>query len=112
MIDRHPLVVVRCAGDGDVVAAVDFARENELDLAIRGGGHSVPGFGTCDDGVVIDLAGMRGVRVDPANRTGRAEGGATWGDLNAAAYACGLATTGGISSTSGVAGLTVGGGIG
>jgi len=112
MIDRHPRVVVRCANAGDVIACVNFARDNGLDLAIRGGGHSVPGFGTCDDGVVIDLAGMRGIRVDPANRTGRAEGGATWGDLNAAAYAFGLATTGGIISTTGVAGLTLGGGIG
>src|SRR5207245_1457629 len=75
-------------------------------------GHSVPGFGTCDDGVVIDFSGMRGVRVDPTNRTARAEGGATWGDLNAAAHAFGLATTGGIISTTGVAGLTLGGGIG
>ena len=112
MIDRRPLVVVRCANAGDVMAAVDFARERELDLAIRSGGHSVPGFGTCDDGVVVDLSGMRGVRVDPANRTARAEGGATWGDFNAATYPFGLATTGGIISTTGVAGLTLGGGIG
>lgn len=112
MIDRRPRVVVRAANAGDVVAAVNFAREHHLDLAVRGGGHSVPGFGTCDDGVVIDLSGMRGVRVDPANRTARAEGGATWGDLNAAAHAFGLATTGGIISTTGVAGLTLGGGIG
>ena len=83
-----------------------------LDLAVRGGGHSVPGFGTCDGGVVIDLSGMRGVRVDPRDRTARAEGGATWGDFNAATYAFGLATTGGIISTTGVGGLTLGGGIG
>ncbi|MEW5535361.1 FAD-binding oxidoreductase [Streptomyces virginiae] len=110
MIDRRPAVVVRCANAGDVVAAVDFARENALDLAVRGGGHSVPGFGTCDDGVVADLSGMRGVRVDAARRTARAEGGATWGDLNAATYAYGLATTGGIISTTGIGGLTLGGG--
>ncbi|MFJ7269963.1 FAD-binding oxidoreductase [Streptomyces sp. NPDC099050] len=112
MIDRRPAVVVRCANAGDVMAAVDFARENGLDLAVRGGGHSVPGFGTCDDGVVADLSTMRGVRVDPVRRTARAEGGATWGDFNAATHAFGLATTGGIISTTGVAGLTLGGGIG
>ncbi|HYT30816.1 MAG TPA: FAD-dependent oxidoreductase, partial [Actinomycetota bacterium] len=87
MIDRRPDVVVRAANAGDVIAAVNLARENGLDLAVRGGGHSVPGFGTCDGGVVIDLSGMRGVRVDPASRTARAEGGATWGDFNAATYA-------------------------
>ncbi|MFZ3468373.1 FAD-binding oxidoreductase [Streptomyces sp. 4.24] len=112
MIDRRPAVVVRCVNAGDVMAAVDFARENGLDLAVRGGGHSVPGFGTCDDGVVADLSAMRGVRVDPARRTARAEGGATWGDFNAATHAFGLATTGGIISTTGVGGLTLGGGIG
>jgi FAD/FMN-containing dehydrogenase len=112
MIDRRPAVVVRCANAGDVVAAVNFARENHLDLAVRGGEHSVPGFGTCDDGLVVDLSRMRGVRVDPRNRTARAEGGATWGDFNAATYGFGLATTGGIISTTGIAGLTLGGGIG
>jgi FAD/FMN-containing dehydrogenase len=112
MIDRRPRVVVRCSDAGDVIAAVDFARENGLDLAVRGGGHSVPGFGTVDDGVVADLSGMRGVRVDPAARTARAEGGAMWGDFNHATGAFGLATTGGIISTTGVGGLTLGGGIG
>jgi FAD/FMN-containing dehydrogenase len=112
MIDRRPSVVLRPANVGDVMAAVNFAREGRLDLAIRGGGHSVPGFGTCDDGVVIDLSRMRGVRVDPAKKTARAEGGATWGDFNSATHAFGLATTGGIVSTTGVSGLTLGGGIG
>jgi FAD/FMN-containing dehydrogenase len=112
MIDRRPAVVVRCVDVGDVVAAVNFARENGLDLAVRGGGHSVPGFGTCDDGVVVDLSGMRGVTVDAKSRTARAQGGATWGDFNDATHAHGLATTGGIISTTGVAGLTLGGGIG
>jgi len=112
MIDRRPRVVVRCANAGDVMAAVAFARENRLDLAVRGGSHSVPGFGTCDDGVVVDLSAMRGVRVDPVAQTARAEGGATWGDFNAATYPFGLATTGGIISTTGVGGLTLGGGIG
>lgn len=112
MIDKRPEVIVRPVNAGDVMAAVNYAREGNLDLAVRGGGHSVPGFGTCDGGVVIDLSRMRGVRVDPEKRTARAEGGATWGDFNAAAYAFGLATTGGIISTTGVAGLTLGGGIG
>ena len=103
---------MRAADAGDVMAAVDYARENGLDLAVRGGGHSVPGFGTCDDGVVIDLGRMRGVRVDAAKRTARAEGGATWGDFNHATHAFGLATTGGIISTTGIGGLTLGGGIG
>src|SRR6266540_4098216 len=112
MIDRHPRVVVRCTQAGDVTAAVDFARENELAVAVRGGGHSVPGFGTADDAVVIDLSPMRAVQVDPATRTARAQGGATWGDFNDATHAHGLATTGGIISTTGVGGLTLGGGIG
>ncbi len=112
MIDKHPSVVVRAVNAGDVIAAVNFAREGRLDIAIRGGSHSVPGFGTCDDGVVIDLVRMRGVRVNPEKRTARAEGGATWGDFNAATYPFGLATTGGIISTTGVSGLTLGGGIG
>jgi len=112
MIDRRPAVVVRPVNAGDVIAAVNFARENGIDLAIRGGGHGVPGFGTCDGGVVVDLSRMKGVRVDPAKRTAQAEGGATWGDFNAATHAFGLATTGGIISTTGVSGLTLGGGIG
>src|SRR5207244_1966562 len=78
MIDKRPQVVVRCVDVGDVIACVDYARENELDLSIRGGGHSVPGFGTNDGGVVIDLVRMRSVRVDPQTQTARADGGATW----------------------------------
>lgn len=112
MIDRRPAVVVRADDASDVAAAVDYARENELPLAIRGGGHSVPGFGTIDDGVVIDLSGMRAVSVDPIKHTARSQGGATWGDFNAATHEHSLATTGGIISTTGVAGLTLGGGIG
>src|SRR6266852_4165008 len=112
MIDKRPSVVVRPMNAGDVIAAVNFAREGRLDIAIRGGSHSVPGFGTCDGGVVIDLVRMRGVRVNPEKRTARAEGGATWGDFNAATCPFGLATTGGIISTTGVSGLTLGGGIG
>ena len=103
---------MRVANAGDVMLAVNYARENELTLSIRGGGHSAPGFGTNDDGVVIDFSAQRGVRVDPATQTARAETGATWGDFNAATHAFGLATTGGIISTTGIAGLTLGGGIG
>jgi FAD/FMN-containing dehydrogenase len=94
------------------VAEGGFAAEHDLDLAVRGGGHSAAGFGTNDGGVVVDLSGMRSVRVDPANATARAEGGATWGDFDAATHAFGLASTGGIISTTGVGGLTLGGGIG
>jgi FAD/FMN-containing dehydrogenase len=112
MHDKRPAVVVRCANAGDVIAAVNYARTNMLEVAVRGGSHSVPGFGTVDDGLVIDLSEMRAVRVDPVNRTARALGGATWGDFNAATHAFGLATTGGIISTTGVGGLTLGGGIG
>ena len=112
MIDKRPLCVVRATGVTDVIAAVNFARESDLDLSVRGGGHSVPGFGTNDGGLVIDLSLMKGVRVDPKNKTARAEGGATWGDFNHATNAFGLATTGGIISTTGVGGLTLGGGIG
>lgn len=112
MIDKHPAVVVRVANAGDVMATVAYARDNDLDLSIRGGGHSGPGLGTNDDGVVIDFSRMRGVRVDPSAMTARAEGGANWGDFNTAAHAFGLATTGGIISTTGIAGLTLGGGIG
>jgi FAD/FMN-containing dehydrogenase len=112
MHDRRPVGVVRCADAADVIAAVAHARENGLDLAVRDGGHSVPGFGTCDDGLVIDLSPMRNVDVDPANKTARVGGGAVWGDLDHATHPFGLATTGGIISTTGVAGLTLGGGIG
>jgi FAD/FMN-containing dehydrogenase len=112
MIDRRPRAVVRCVDTDDIVAAVNFARDNGLALAVRGGGHSVPGFGTVDDGVVADLSGMRRVDVDAGAKTARAQGGATWGDFNDATNAFGLATTGGIISTTGVAGLTLGGGIG
>jgi FAD/FMN-containing dehydrogenase len=112
MIDRRPRAIVRCVDVGDVVAAVNFARENALDLSVRGGSHSVPGFGTNDGGAVIDLSLMKGVRVDPSSRTARAEPGCTWGDFNHATYPFGLATTGGVVSTTGIAGLTLGGGIG
>jgi FAD/FMN-containing dehydrogenase len=112
MIDCRPHVVVQCADAGDVMDTVAWAAERGADLSVRGGGHSVPGFGTNDGGVVVDLSQMNGVRVDPATRRARAEGGCTWGDFNHATYPFGLATTGGVVSTTGIAGLTLGGGIG
>ena len=112
MIDRRPSAVLQACNVGDVMAAIRYARENGLDLAIRGGGHSGPGFGTVDDGVVIDFSQMRSVRVDPATRTARADAGVTWGDFYAATYPFGLTTPGGIISTTGIAGLTLGGGVG
>jgi FAD/FMN-containing dehydrogenase len=112
MIDKRPAVVVRPANAGDVMRAVRHAADNSLTVAVRGGAHSVPGFGTADGAVVVDLSAMRDVRVDPMTRTARVGGGATWGDMNAATYPFGLATTGGIISTTGVGGLTLGGGIG
>ena len=112
LVDRHPAMVVRAAGVADVIVAVNLAREHRLPLAVRGGGHGIAGFGSCDDGLVLDLGGMRGIRVDPERRTVRAEPGCTWEDLNHATHAFGLATTGGIVSTTGIAGLTLGGGVG
>ena len=112
MIDRRPAVIVRSLDTQDVATAVTHAARAGAAIAVRGGGHSVPGFGTADDAVVIDLSGMRAVDVDPENRTARAQGGATWGIFNDATHAHGLATTGGVVSTTGVGGLTLGGGIG
>jgi FAD/FMN-containing dehydrogenase len=112
MHDRRPALIVRAAGVADVLATVRFATAQGLGLAVRGGSHSVPGFGTCDGGLVLDLGRMRGIRVDPERRTVRAEGGCTWGDLNHATCAFGLATTGGVVSTTGIGGLTLGGGMG
>jgi FAD/FMN-containing dehydrogenase len=112
MIDRRPAVVVRCTGVADVIAGLRFAREHELVVAVRGGAHNVAGFGTCDDGVVLDLSPMKGIRVDPQSRIARAEGGVVWGELDHETQAFGLATTGGLVSTTGVAGFTLGGGIG
>lgn len=112
MIDKRPALIVRCADVADVIAAVNFARENDLPLAIRGGGHNGAGLGICDDGLVIDLSSMKGIRVDPVDRTVRVEGGATWGAVDHATHAFGLATPSGIISTTGVGGLTLGGGLG
>ena len=111
-IDRRPRLIARCIGTADVVAAVRFARDHDLEIAIRGGGHNVAGTAVCDDGIVIDLSAMRGVRIDPAARTAWVQGGALWGDVDHETQAHGLATTGGIVSHTGVAGLTLGGGVG
>jgi FAD/FMN-containing dehydrogenase len=99
MIDRYPRLIVRCADVANVIAAVNFARDNELLLAVRGGAHNGPGLGTCDDGLVIDLSRLRGVRVDAAARTVRVEGGCTSGDVDHATHAFGLAVPFGIVST-------------
>ena len=112
MIDRHPAIITRCAGTADVVAAVKFARENDLLLSVKGGGHNVSGNAVCEGGMMIDLSEMRGVHADPVRCRARAEGGATWGDFDAETQIEGLATTGGLISATGVAGLTLGGGIG
>ena len=110
--DRRPALIVRCAGVADVMRAVQFARSENLLVAVRGGGHSLPGFSTCDGGMVVDLSAMTAVRVDPARRTASAEGGCTWADFDHETQAFGLAVTGGLVSTTGIAGFTLGGGIG
>jgi len=112
MIDKRPRMIVRCADVADVIASVNFARENDVLLAVRGGGHNGAGWAVADDGLVIDLSAMRGIRVDSEAQTVRVEGGATWGDVDHATHAFGLAVPTGIISTTGVAGLTLGGGHG
>ena len=110
--NRRPAVIVGCSGAADVIAAVGFARSNDLAIAVRGGGHSIAGFSTCDDGIVLDLSAMRSVRVDPEARRAYVGPGAVWGDVDHETQAHALATTGGLVSTTGVAGFTLGGGIG
>lgn len=112
MIDKRPRLIARCVDVADVIAAVNYGRENGLLTAIRGGGHNGGGLGSCDDGLVIDLSRMKGIRVDPAARSVRVEGGCVWGDVDHATHAFGLATPCGFISSTGVAGLTLGGGIG
>ena len=111
-IDRRPALIVRCTGPADVQRAVDFARTHELLLSLRGGGHSAPGYGTNDKGMVIDMSPMKGIRVDAASRTARAQGGVLWSEFDHETQAFGLATTGGTVSDTGIAGLTLGGGLG
>jgi FAD/FMN-containing dehydrogenase len=110
--DRRPALIVRCRGVSDVLRTVEFARSEGLPLAVRGGGHSIPGFSTVDDGIVLDLSLMNGVRVDPNRRTVTAQGGSLWSDVDAETQAVGLAVTGGLVSTTGIAGFALGGGIG
>ena len=112
MIDKRPRLIARCADVADVIAAVNYGRDQRLPIAIRGGGHNGPGFGSVNDGLVIDLSGMKSVRVDPATRTVRVEPGCTSGDVDHATHPFGLAVPFGIVSTTGVAGLTLGGGTG
>jgi FAD/FMN-containing dehydrogenase len=111
-IDRRPAIVVRCAGVADVQQSVNFARSHNLRLSVRGGGHSAPGYGTNDGGLVIDQSLLKGIQVDPDARTVRVQGGALWRELDHETQAFGLATTGGTVSNTGVAGLTTGGGLG
>lgn len=112
MIDKYPSLIVRPLHSTDVIAAVNFARENRLQIAVRGGGHNVAGHATNDGGIVIDLSSMRKIEVHPVSRTARVEAGATWGELDAATQMYGLATPGGVFSRTGIAGLTLGGGFG
>jgi len=111
-IDKRPALIARCAGVSDVMHCVNFARANNVLVAVRGGGHNIGGNAVCNDGLVIDLSRMKGLRVDPARRTARAEPGLTWGEFDRETQAFGLATTGGQISTTGIAGLTLGGGWG
>jgi FAD/FMN-containing dehydrogenase len=112
MIDRRPPLIVRATGNADVIAAVNYARENGLPVSVKGGGHSAAGTAVSDTALMIDLSLMGGVHVDPKARTARAQGGATWGIFDRECQVYGLATTGGVISTTGVGGLTLGGGLG
>ncbi len=112
MIDKKPAALARCVDATDVQTCVNYARDNGVALAIRGGGHNAGGLGLVDDGLVIDLSPMRGIRVDPKDKTVRVQGGCRWGDVDHAAHAYGLAVPSGIISTTGVGGLTLGGGVG
>jgi FAD/FMN-containing dehydrogenase len=111
-IDKHPALIARCAGVADVINSVNFARDNNSLVSVRGGGHSFQGTCVAEGGLVIDLSRMNGVRVDPARRTARAEGGAKWGKFDRETQAFGLAATGGTNYDTGIGGLTLGGGMG
>ena len=112
MFAQRPAVIARCLGTADVAESVHFGRSHELELAVRGGGHSVAGKSVCEGGLMLDLSLMKGVHVEPGPRTARAQGGVTWGEFNRETQLHGLATTGGVVSTTGIAGLTLGGGLG
>src|SRR5690606_32947858 len=112
MIEKRPGMIVICSDVADVIACVDFARENDLMVAVRGGGHNGGGLGICDDGLVIDLAGIKFVRVDTSDNTVWVGGGNIWGEVDHATHPFGLAIPAGIVSTTGVGGLTLGGGVG
>jgi len=112
MIDKHPGMFVMCVDVADVIAAVNFGRENNLLMAVRGGGHNGGGLGLCDDGMVVDLSGLKFVRVDTSNNTVRVGGGNVWGEVDHATHPFGLAVPAGIISSTGVGGLTLGGGVG
>jgi FAD/FMN-containing dehydrogenase len=112
MIDKRPALIARCTGAADVIASVNFAREHGMLVSIRGGGHNVAGNAVCDGGLMIDLSPMKGIWVDPAARTARAQAGVLWGEFDRETQQFGLATTGGTVSTTGIAGLTLGGGVG
>jgi hypothetical protein len=112
MIDRRPALIACCAGVADVLTGVRFAREHDLLVSVRGGGHGMPGFAVCEGGLMLDLSGMKSVHVDPHHRTVRAEAGVTWGEFDHETQAFGLATTGGVVGSTGIAGLTLGGGHG
>ncbi len=112
MIDRRPAIIARCAGAADVIACVRFAREHHILVSVRGGGHSIAGKAVCDGGLMIDLSGMKGIRVNPLKRTVRAEPGLTLVEFDHETQAFGLATTLGMVSKTGIAGLTLGGGFG
>ncbi len=112
MIDKYPAIIVRCAATSDVIAAIQFARDHELTISVRGGGHNVAGSAVCDDGLVIDLSPMKRIAVDPSRRTARVQAGVTWGELDRTTQIYNLAAPGGVVSDTGVAGLTLGGGLG
>src|SRR3954452_16986649 len=112
MISRKPRLIAMCADVADVITAVQFGRQNDIRVSIRGGGHNAGGLGVCDDGLVIDLSKIKYVHVDPSARTVRVGGGTTWGDVDHATHAFGLAVPSGIISSTGVGGLTLGGGLG
>src|ERR1700719_684394 len=101
-IDKHPGIIARCGSVADVIAAMNFARESELLVAVRGGGHNVSGRAVCDDGIVIDLSGMKGIQVDAKNRTARVQGGATLGDVDRATHVFGFAVPGGVVCKTGI----------